>query len=129
LLEAVAATLAIAALTATGFSACPAWTAASEDGRSLVLVERGDNLARYIEEAARRFGSQQVTSMFTVTSIRFVNDHQANLTYTIEVSGAQSIRLPDRIGQAINTDEGWKVARSTFCELTHMAGVQCPPQP
>jgi len=32
-------------------------------------------------------------------------------------------------GEAVVIEESWKMARSTFCELMSLAGVECPPPP
>ena len=65
----------------------------------------------------------------TVTAdlVRFVNDHEARVSYTVVVGPPQNMNLGGRIGRAVLVEGVWKVARETFCEFMQMAGVECPP--
>ena len=62
--------------------------------------------------------------------VRFVNDSEARVVYSLTISGPFSgtpvIRGPQ--GRAIVVDGEWKVARDTFCALMQMAEVACPPR-
>jgi len=92
-------------------------------------VEDGSSLGPCLTQAGDRFGaSGPVTSTVTVDAIQFVNDHEARVSYTVEVSGGFDTRLADRIGRAVLVAKVWMVARETFCDFIRMAGVECPPR-
>jgi hypothetical protein len=80
--------------------------------------------------ARTRFSGQvpDVTVVFAVDAIRFINDHEAVVTYTAHITGSLHITLGDRPGRAILVDGEWKVTRETFCEWMQVGGVQCPPR-
>ena len=69
-----------------------------------------------------------VTVVFTVDAIRFVNDHEAVVTYSAHITGSLNITLGDRPGRALLVDGEWKVTRETFCEWMRVGGVECPPR-
>jgi hypothetical protein len=99
---------------------------------SVPAVEGGANLAACLAEAAKRAPKApgtSTTSTFTVDRLRFLNDHEAIVSYTLTVSGGFSATLAGRPGRAVLIDGQWKVARQTFCELMATAGVSCPPPP
>jgi hypothetical protein len=97
-------------------------------------VEGSAGLAVCRQEATKlartRFGGQvpDVTVVFAVDAVRFVNDHEAVVTYTAHITGSLTITLADRPGRAILVDGQWKVTRETFCEWMQVGGVQCPPR-
>jgi hypothetical protein len=105
-----------------------------EEAGTIPSVEGSEGLAAchaQAEELARhRFGGEipAVAVAFTVTSCRFVNDHEAVVVYTAQVTGSLEITLADRPGRALLVDGQWKVARETFCEWMQVAGVECPPR-
>jgi hypothetical protein len=96
-----------------------------EDSEGLAVCrEQATELAR------QRFGGQvpNVTVTFTVDSISFINDHEAQVTYTAQVTGSLNITLGGRLGRAILVNGIWKVGRETFCEWMLTGGVHCPPR-
>ena len=105
-----------------------------EDKGTVPSVEDSDGLAVCREQATElartRFGGQvpDVTVAFVVETISFVNDHEAIVTYTAQVTGSLTITLGNRPGRAVLVDGEWKVTRETFCAWVSVSGVQCPPR-
>jgi hypothetical protein len=105
-----------------------------EDSGTIPSVEDSEGLAAYREQATElarvRFGGQvpEVSVAFVVDSVRFLNDHEAVVTYTAQITGSLTITLANRPGRAIVVDGAWKVARETFCAWARVGGVQCPPR-
>jgi hypothetical protein len=101
------------------------------DTDDLPAVERGDGLGRCLGEAARRHGIPEGEpgdgATVTADFVRFVNDHEARVSFTIAVGPPRNMTLGGRIGRALFVDGIWKVARETFCEFMQFAGVACPP--
>jgi hypothetical protein len=105
-----------------------------EEGGTVPSVEGSEGLAICREQATElaraRFGGEvpDVTVAFVVDTVRFVNDHEAIVTYTAHISGSLNITLGGRPGRAIVVDGEWKVTRETFCEWVRVGGVRCPPR-
>jgi hypothetical protein len=101
-------------------------TIPSVEGSAGLAVCRG----QAIEVARSRFRGEvpDVTVVFTVNAVRFVNDHEAVVTYTAQITGSLNITLGDRPGRALLVDGEWKVTRETFCEWMSVGGVECPPR-
>jgi hypothetical protein len=105
-----------------------------EDSGTVPSVEGSAGLAvcrqQATEIARARFGGQvpDVTVVFTVDVVRFVNDREAVVTYTADITGSLNITLRDRPGRSILVDGQWKVTRETFCEWLRVGGVECPPR-
>jgi hypothetical protein len=103
-----------------------------EGSNALPMVDGGSNLASCLAEAAARHGvdPDQSTRTVRVDSLRFINDHEARVIYSIVISGPFSFNpmLRGRQGKAILVKGGWKVARETFCMFMQLAGVECPPR-
>ena len=97
-------------------------------------VEDSEGLAVCREQATElartRFGGQvpEVAVAFVVDTISFVNDHEAIVTYTAQITGSLNITLGNRPGRSVLVDGAWKVARETFCQWVAVSGVQCPPR-
>jgi hypothetical protein len=102
------------------------------DGDDVPDVDEGAGLGRCLREAARRNGvpEGEAGDGATVTAdfVRFVNDHEARVSFTVVVGAPRNMHLGGRLGRAILVDGVWKVARETFCEFMQFAGVQCPPR-
>jgi hypothetical protein len=104
-----------------------------EDSGTIPSVEGSEGLAACREQATElarvRFGGQvpEVTVAFVVDTVRFLNDHEAVVTYTAQITGTLNITLGNRPGRSIVVDGEWKVTRETFCEWAQVGGVQCPP--
>ncbi len=96
-------------------------------------VEGGSNLGSCLEEARdrHRITINDTAPGATVTAdiVRFVNDREARVLFTIQVGAPMNQTFGGRIGRAVLIDGEWKVARETFCEFMGFAGVQCPPPP
>jgi hypothetical protein len=105
-----------------------------EDNGTIPSVEGSEGLAVCREQATElaraRFGGQvpEVTVAFVVDTVRYLNDHEAVVTYTAQITGSLNITLGNRPGRAIVVDGKWKVTRETFCEWAQVGGVQCPPR-
>jgi hypothetical protein len=101
----------------------------SEDGRSLPFVEKGEDLGPTVRAAAERRpdlateGSRPTTS---VDEVIFVDATHAAVWFSISMGSVTPLR--NHRGDAVAVDGEWKMARSTFCGLMAMAGVQCPPE-
>jgi hypothetical protein len=103
-----------------------------EETGSIPAVEGGEHLGACLAEASKRAPASPGTantSTFTVDRLRFLNDHEAMVSYTLTVTGGFNATLAGRPGRAVLVDGQWKVARQTFCELMATAGVTCPPPP
>jgi hypothetical protein len=60
-----------------------------------------------------------------VDEIVFIEPGHAAVWFSIAVDGTTMLAL--RRGEAVFVDDVWKVARSTFCEVMALVGVQCAP--
>jgi hypothetical protein len=102
------------------------------DGDGNVLaVAGGSGLGECLREAARRHGIPDGEpgdgATIKADFIRFVNDHEGRVSYTVVVGPPRNMTFGGRIGRALLVDGQWKVAREVFCEFMQMAGVECPP--
>jgi hypothetical protein len=96
-------------------------------------VEGSEGLAVCRQQATERARMQfghvpQVEAAFSVDHIRFINDHEAVVIYTVHITGELQITLGDRPGRAIVVDGQWKVTRETFCAWVQTGGIECPPR-
>jgi hypothetical protein len=100
----------------------------SDDGRSLPFVEGGDNLGPTVRAAAERHPGVYEGSTVTISidQVSFVDETHAAVWFSVSVDNVS--RLRNHRGDAVVVDGEWKMARSTFCGLMAMAGVQCPPE-
>jgi hypothetical protein len=98
---------------------------------SIPTVDGSDDLCDCLREAAQRNAAAAADSTATITvdAVRFLNDHEARVSYSVVVSGGHNVTFRDRPGKAVLVDGNWKVDRDTFCQMMQMAGVQCPPRP
>jgi hypothetical protein len=85
-------------------------------------IENGDNLGDAFEQAGQRRHGVDVT----VDSVRFLDDQEAEVQFTLWLAGFGRSGMP-RSGHAVRTADGWKVARETWCGLVSMIGIECPP--
>jgi hypothetical protein len=101
-----------------------------EESNAILAVDGGSNLGDCLNEAAQRYGidGQRSTTAVTVNVIRFVNEREARVSYSVVVSGAFNFNSGDRQGRATLVAGEWKVARETFCDFIQVAGVRCPPR-
>jgi hypothetical protein len=100
----------------------------SDDGRSVPMVERGDDLGPVLvaaQEQGRDFAPGRVGIIVTIDEVVFVGTGHAAVWFSISVDGRSLLRRHH--GDAVVVDDGWKVARTTFCWLMGMVGVSCPP--
>jgi hypothetical protein len=98
----------------------------SEDRKTVPNVEGGDLLGACLKEAQERHaGLRRKDGIITIDHIEFVDEEHASVTFAIALEG-----LPpaSRQGTAVVVDSVWKVARSTFCQLMTLTGVECPPR-
>lgn len=98
---------------------------------SIPAVDGSENLCECLREAAQRNPAAAANSTMTITVdlVRFLNDHEARVSYSVVVSGGHNVQFRDRPGKAVLVDGNWKVDRDTFCQMMQIAGVQCPPRP
>jgi len=91
-------------------------------------IEDGDNLVASIVEAGRRTPGRRGVEVF-VDYIRFIADDEAEVRFTLALGtpGAVGPMQLDETGFAVLTDNGWKVARATWCGLVTRVGIECPP--
>jgi hypothetical protein len=96
----------------------------SEDRKTVPSVEGGDLLGAYLKEAQERHaGLRRREGTITIDHIDFIDEEHAAVTFAIALEG---ISPALQQGAAVLLDSGWKVARSTFCALMALTGVECP---
>ena len=96
----------------------------SEDRRTVPNVEGGGLLGSCLKEAQERHaGLRRKDHTVSVDRVEFVDQTHASVSFALSLEGLSSAL---RTGDALMVDSQWKVARSTFCELMDLAGVQCP---
>ena len=99
----------------------------SGDDPALPNVEGGEHLVACVHEARRRHpDAAGRRPSVGVDDIAFVDAEHAAVWFTISLDGSPV--LVRRRGDAVVVEGGWKVARSTFCDLLALAGVPCPPE-
>jgi Clp amino terminal domain, pathogenicity island component/ClpX C4-type zinc finger len=96
----------------------------SDDGRALPMVQGGENLGPTRNAAAERRPDVQPVEI-RVDRIEFVDAEHAAVWFSISGNGRPL--LVRHRGDAVHIDGTWKMARSTFCELMRMGGIECPP--
>jgi ATP-dependent Clp protease ATP-binding subunit ClpC len=97
----------------------------SDDRRTVPGVEGGELLGSCLKEAQERHaGLRRKESTVTIDRIEFIDEEHASVTFAIALEGLSPEPLQ---GRALVVDSVWKVARTTFCELMSLAGVECPP--
>ena len=98
---------------------------------AIPTVDRSEDLCECLQEAAQRNAAAAADSTATITVdlVRFLNDHEARVSYSVVVSGGHNVTFRDRPGKAVLVGGVWKVDRDTFCQMMQLAGVQCPPRP
>jgi hypothetical protein len=97
----------------------------SEDRKTVPSVEGGDLLGACLKEAQERHaGLRRKEGIITIDHVDFVDEDHASVTFAIALEGLSPALLN---GTAVVVDSIWKVARSTFCELMALTGVECPP--
>ncbi len=99
----------------------------SDDRRTVPSVEGGELLGPCLKEAhVRHAALRRKDDAVAVDGIEFIDETHAAVSFTVSLEGVSPER---RTGDALVVDSTWKVARSTFCALMSLAGVQCPPMP
>ena len=103
-----------------------------ETDGSIPAVDEGEKLGPLLEAAGQRHGVSRDTEKTTVNvdGIRFVNDHEARVVYSLTVNGpfSGSPMLRGRQGRAILVEGEWKVARDSFAAFMQVAGFNLPPR-
>ncbi len=103
---------------------------ASEDGLSVPSVERGTGLGSTLRQARERAQPQPpgAEASIDVVDVVFLDAEHAAVWFDIAFEGTPEVQgVRNRRGDAVVVDGAWRVARSTFCELMRLAGVDCPP--
>jgi hypothetical protein len=62
----------------------------------------------------------------SLSFVRFLSEDEAEVQFTLWLAGYGQSGMP-RSGHAVRVEDGWKVARDTWCGLVRMVGVECPP--
>jgi hypothetical protein len=104
----------------------------ADDSGNVRTVDGGSNLGVCLDESRERHGFRADDlpgASVAADVVRFVNDHEARVLFTISIGPPVNQTFGGRIGRALLVGDEWKVARETFCEFMMMAGVQCPPRP
>jgi len=103
-----------------------------ETDGSIPAIDGGSNLGEVLRAAGQRHGIDQDPALnaVTVDGLRFVNDKEARVIYSLTINGPFSgtPMVRGRRGRAVLIDGVWKVARDTFVELMLLAGLECPPR-
>ena len=102
----------------------------------IAAIQDGEHLRALFDEAqthARQFGytkEQLAGTSISLRDIAFIDDSHALAHFTLTIPGHGSV-LVDRVGYAVNTGGGWKVALRTECDLLSLSGLgrSCPPVP
>jgi hypothetical protein len=98
----------------------------SEDRKTVPNVEGGDLLGACLKEAQERHaGLRRKDGIITIDHIEFVDEEHAAVTFVLALEG---LAPTSRRGSAVVVGSAWKMARSTFCELMTLTGVECPPR-
>jgi hypothetical protein len=103
---------------------------ASEDGLSVPSVEGGTGLGSTLRQARERPRPQPqgAEASIGVVDVVFLDAEHAAVWFDIAFEGTPDVQgVRHRRGDAVVVDGIWRVARSTFCELMRLAGVECPP--
>jgi hypothetical protein len=99
---------------------------------SIPAVDGGENLGEVLQAAGQRHGIDEDPALraVKVDGLRFVNDHEARVIYSLTIGGPFSgtPMIRGRQGRAILVDGDWKVARDTFAALMQLAGLTLPPR-
>ena len=77
-------------------------------------VDGGSNLGECLAEAARRHTgmvNQGPITIVTTDFVRFINDHEARVSYSVVVTGPFNANFANRPGRAVLAHGVWKVAR------------------
>ena len=99
----------------------------SDDRRTVPSVEGGELLGPCLKEAhVRHAALRRKDDAVAVGRIQFIDERHAAVSFTVSLEG---VSPEPRTGDALVAGSTWRVARSTFCALMSLAGVQCPPTP
>jgi hypothetical protein len=85
----------------------------------LAVLQGGDVLAQSLGDAINS-PVLKLTSA-TVSKVTLVSPNQAQVTYTLSLSGAPILK--DTIGTAVKVDGSWKVSAATLCGLLTAQGA------
>jgi hypothetical protein len=97
----------------------------SDDRRTVPNVEGGELLAPCLKEAQERHAAlRRKDHTIAIERVQFIDTEHASVWFVPSLEGLPSDR---RRGDAVLVDSTWKMARTTFCELMYVAGVECPP--
>ncbi len=103
-----------------------------ETDGSIPAVDGGAKLGDVLRAAGQRHGVDQdpTRNSVTVDGLRFVNDREARVVYSLTISGpfGNNPTIKGRPGRALLVNGQWRVARDTFSALMQMAGLTLPPR-
>ena len=104
--------------------------ALSDDGQNALVVDGGESLGPTLVAARERhpnFIPEGADVTLWIDDVVFTDPEHAVLWFTVMADDEP--RIPHQRGDAVLVAGQWKMARSTFCALMRMAGVECPPVP
>ena len=101
----------------------------SDGGRSVPAVEKGHDLGPTLSLANERHRAVIADGsdvLISADEIHFYDQERALVSFSILMG--ERLLLGGQQGEALLIDGEWKMARSTFCRLMNLAGIECPPE-
>jgi hypothetical protein len=95
----------------------------SADEDAAPWLEDGETLVPVRTEVRRRF-TQVNEGSVRLDRVRFEDADRAAVRFTVMLGGAGGIELDGELQRA---NDRWQLTRETFCRISRMAGVECPP--
>jgi hypothetical protein len=103
-----------------------AWLGESSVDSVAKAVEDGDALRQTISDNRAKIGVSPLIKSVNLKAIDLTDATHATVNYSVLLDGRTV--LADQRGKAIKTNQGWKVARATYCALLERGGASCPPR-
>jgi hypothetical protein len=101
-----------------------------ETGSALVNVQKGDGLAKPLEEARHRIpGSPPGDVSIVVDDLKFLRSDEAVVWFSVMVDGNRLGMVNGREGRTVLVNHQWVVEQATIVDLLGYAGVVVPPPP
>jgi hypothetical protein len=96
------------------------------DRERCAAIESGDDLLPTMAEVSQRFAGRDLVDV-SVGAIRFLDDTEAEVGFSLILSGRgyPAMAMPD--GYAVLQGGTWKVARDTYAAAVGSIGIQLPP--
>jgi hypothetical protein len=97
------------------------------DGRGLVNIEHGHDLAQYADQVQARYGAIAAQTEMMVEHMKFLGATEAVVWLTTVRNGRPSPPAYRREGRAMLVGDAWKVSYETIREIWALVGVHPPP--